>query len=204
MKNIKAVVFDIGGVLVDLNLERCIRSFKELGFTEIENYVNCYHPAEFFGELERGEITPAEFCDKLREVAHIDCTDDEIQRAHRSILESIPVEKLRLMERLRKRGLRIYALSNMSAVMIGRIEELMEADSHNAEYYFDQMFISYQMGLMKPSPEIYERMLQHIGIPANEILFIDDSIENIEEGKRHGMECYLASEREDFSHIFEE
>ncbi len=205
MKDIEAVVFDIGGVLVDLDFEHCVATFEALGFAGARDMVSCYHPAGFFGELERGEITRGEFCDRIREAAAMEeLSDEEICEAYCSLLLRIPVEKLRLIESLRARGFKTYALSNMSEVMIHRVRELMEVDSHSWDFYFDKMFISYEMGIMKPSPEIYDRMIAEIGVAAEKIFFIDDGVKNIEGAQRKGIKTYLAAQKEDFSHIFEE
>ncbi len=202
-KEIEVIVFDIGGVLIDLNFDRCVESFRALGFEGAKDMVSCYHPAAFFGELERGELTPSEFFDKIREAAGVYISDEDIVAAHSSILESIPLAKLRLLERLRERGYRLYTLSNMSAVLIGKVKELMAADSRTSDYYFDHMFLSYEMGMMKPTAEIYDKMIEQIGVSPDKILFIDDGVKNVEAARERGIQTYLAAAEEDFSHIFE-
>lgn len=204
MDNFEVVVFDIGGVLVDLNYERCVASFESLGFSGARDMVSCYHPASFFGELERGEISRATWCDRIREAGGITVSDEQICDAYCSILESIPLAKLQMLGSLRERGYRLYTLSNMSEVMIGRVKELLEGASRSAEYYFDEMFLSYEMGVMKPSAKIYDDMISRIGVSAERILFIDDGEHNIAAAREKGLQTYLAGAREDFSHIFEE
>ncbi len=203
LKNIKCVIFDIGGVLVDLNFDRCIDEFKRLGFEGAEKLVSCYHPADFFGALERGELSVSEFCDKIREVSALPTLSDQsICDAYCSLLESIPVSKLRMIESLRERGFRIFALSNINPVMISMIRGFFNADGHDTDFYFEKMFLSFEMGVMKPSAEIYEQVLAEISVDPSQILFIDDGAKNIDAARKMGFQVYLASEKEDFSHIF--
>ncbi|MFI3260004.1 MAG: HAD family phosphatase [Rikenellaceae bacterium] len=204
LKGVKSVVFDIGGVLVDLDFDRCIESFRALGFEGAENLVSCYHPAAFFGELERGEITCEEFYDKIREVGNLpDLSDEQISDAYCSLLVGIPEYKMRLIGQLRKRGFKIYALSNINPVMIDRIRGMMAVDGLSHTDYFDHMFLSFEMGVMKPKREIYERMVESIGDDPSQILFIEDGVQNAEAAREFGINVYLAKANEDFRHIFE-
>ncbi len=203
LKGIKAVIFDLGGVVVNLDYERCISSFEAIGFEGAERYVSCYHPTEIFGALERGEISCESFCEELRKMSGKQMSDEEIFSAYQAILVDIPIKKLRDMESLRKRGYKVYALSNMSQVMLPRVEELFECDGRKMGDYFDDQFISSQMGLMKPDSKIYEAVIERTGLKPQEMFFIDDGEKNIAAARELGFMVYLAEAREDFGHLFE-
>ncbi|MFI3269157.1 MAG: HAD family phosphatase [Rikenellaceae bacterium] len=203
LKGIKAVIFDLGGVVLDLDYDRCIRSFEEIGFEGAQRYVSCYHPMEIFGALERGEVSTEEFCDELRKMSGKTMSNEEIFWAYQAILIDIPVKKLRDMISLRERGYRVYALSNMSQVMLPRVEELFECDGLKMGDYFDEIFISSQMGLMKPDRRIYETVIERTGLEPQQMLFIDDGEKNITAARELGFMVYLAEAREDFGHLFE-
>ncbi len=203
LSKVKNIIFDIGGVLVDLDFDRCIKAFHEAGFTTAEEFVSCYHPADFFGALERGEISVAEFYDRIREVAGVALSDEQIHDAYNKLIISIPVAKLRLIERLRNEGYKIYALSNINPVLIDKIYDFFRADGYDAAHYFDKMYLSFEMGVMKPTPKIYEMLIEDSGIDPRESLFIDDGKHNIDAAREFGFQLYLAEEREDFSHIFD-
>lgn len=203
LSRIKTIIFDIGGVLVDLDFERCIDAFRELGIEGAEQMVSCYHPAEFFGELERGEINTAEFCCRLRDMAGMpELSDEAICAAYRTLILGIPVEKLRMIKSLRDRGFQILALSNINEVMLPRIFEFFRADSLEATDYFDKMYLSFEMGVMKPSKKIYEMVIEGSNLDPKETLFIDDGVQNVEAAREMGMQIYLATAREDFLHLF--
>ena len=103
MKEIKNVIFDLGGVLVDLDIERCTAAFRELGMPRVADLINPYYPAEMIGRLERGDIPFHEACDEMRRLdGRPEVTDSEIAAAYSAFLVGIPVAKLRQIMRLRE------------------------------------------------------------------------------------------------------
>lgn len=199
VRGVKSIIFDLGGVMIDLDFDRCIESFKAIGFEGAEKLVSCYHPEGIFGAAERGEVTPAQLCDYVREVSGCgDLSDEAICEAYRSLLVGIPCSKLRMLERLREEGYKLYALSNINEIMYPRILEFFAADGRSADYYFDKMYLSYEMGVMKPSREIYERVISDSGVTPSETLFIDDGDKNIAAAREFGLRVYLAKAHEDF------
>lgn len=202
LSNIKSIIFDIGGVLVDLNFDRCIDSFNAIGFKDAKDMVSCYHPAAFFGEMERGEITTDQFLNEIRKASGQELSNDAIRSAYGSLLSGIPIDKLRLIKSLRDRGYKIYALSNISELLMVPISKYFEADSLTMDDYFDKMYLSYQMGVMKPNPKIYEMLIADSGITPSQTLFIDDGEKNIAAAREFGLQVYLAEAGEDFSHLF--
>lgn len=113
MNTIRNVVFDLGGVLVELDIERCRRAFRDLGMEAVAEIVQPYYPVEVIGRLEGGEISFHEACDEMRRLAgRPDIPDERIAWAYGQFLVDVPVAKLRAIERLRSRGIRTYVLSN--------------------------------------------------------------------------------------------
>ena len=107
METIKNVVFDLGGVLVPLDLERCIAAFRSLGMDAVAELINPCYPAEMLGRLEHGDITFHETCDEMRRLSNRpDITDEQIEWAYGEFLNPIPVKLLRQIEALRRRGIR--------------------------------------------------------------------------------------------------
>ena len=205
LKNIKNIIFDIGGVLIDLDKDRCIAAFTRIGFPKAAELIDFYHPAEFFNRLERGEISATECCDTIREMAgNPTITDEQIREAYCAFLVSVPVEKLRLIKHLRDKGYRIYALSNINEIVISKVRELFTADGLTCEDYFERMFLSFEMRSLKPDAEIFEQVIRESGVVPSETLFLDDGLKNINAGREAGFEVYMPQHHEDFSHLFEE
>lgn len=225
MNNLKNIVFDLGGVLIDLDRERCVRECHRIGFMQIDQWLDPYHPRGLFRQLERGAITEREFYDGVRRsIGQAGCigrqaderdgragratdgrevTDEAIRAAYLSFLDGIPIYKLRLVRELRERGLHTYALSNIGSIMFSRIrDEFFAADGLRLPDYFERAYLSFEMGLLKPSPEIYRAMIADSGMAPSETLFIDDNLENVTAARELGFQVYLAGAREDFGFLF--
>lgn len=204
MENIRNVVFDLGGVLVDLDIERCRAAFVRLGMPQVAELIDPYHPAAMIGRLEKGEIGFHEACDEMRRLTgRADVSDEAIADAYAAFLVDVPVEKLQLIDTLRSRGIRTYVLSNNNPASMRVIRRMFSADGRTMEEYFDRIYLSYEMHLLKPSEEIFRRMLADSGMRAEETLFIDDSERNVNAARTLGLGVYRPEPGEDFSHLFD-
>ena len=102
MNTIKTVVFDLGGVLVDLDIDRCTGAFRSLGMDAVADLINPYYPAEMIGRLEHGVISFHEACDEMRRLSGTpEVTDAQIAWAYGQFFVRIPVAKLRQIDALR-------------------------------------------------------------------------------------------------------
>ncbi len=202
LSDIKNIIFDIGGVMIRLDRDRCVASFTAIGFPDADRLIDLYHPADFFNRLERGEMSAAEFYQTIRDMSGRDISDEAIQEAYGDFLVEIPLHKLQLLGQLRERGYRIYALSNINEVVLPKVLSLFEADGKSADYYFDKMYLSFEMQSLKPDHKIYEMLMTDSGVVPAETLFIDDSERNILSGSQLGFNVYLADPTEDYSHLF--
>lgn len=186
--NIKNIVFDFGCVIVDLDKQKCITALESIGAGEIAHYVDECKQIDMFLDLELGKIGVEEFCREIRKKAP-GCTasDEEISRAWGELLTGIPVERLQTIERLHRRY-NIYLLSNSNPIHWGKsVDQFFPKAGHAPEYYFDKMFISYEMGMVKPDPRIFETLIRESGIDPRETLFIDDSEANCKAAEKFGI-----------------
>lgn len=203
METLKNIVFDLGGVLVGLDMERCRAAFRHLGMDRIAEIINPYYPAEMIGQLERGDLTFHEACERMRSIAGTPrVTDDRIAWAYGEFLTGIPVEKLRMIEALRRRGLKTYVLSNNNPASMTCIRRMFTADGRTMEEYFDGIYLSYELHELKPSEAIFRKVISLSGISPEETLFIDDGQKNVDTARRLGFGVYLPDPGEDFSHLF--
>ncbi len=199
---IKNIVFDMGGVLINLNKNHCIAAFNKIGFTDIDLYIGKYIQNGLFLSYEKGEIDTTLFLEKIQEHIGKQVAFNEITDAWCAMLLDIPAYKLSLLRTLRKKY-RTFMLSNTNAIHFDKItQDYFEKDGFALQHYFEKCYLSYQMKCVKPTDAIYLAMLNDAQILASETLFIDDSAENIESAKKLGFHTYLAQEQEDFSHLF--
>ena len=200
---VKNIVLDMGGVLVDLDREASIRAFQAIGYSEAGDLLDPYKQSGAFLQLEEGKITPEQLHDHIRQITGKAISGEEIDRALRQFVTDLPLYKLEMLRNLRKR-FRVYLLSNTNAIMMPDIRKrFFTQEGLQMEDYFDGIYLSYEMKLVKPSPAIFEKMLREGGFRAEETLFIDDSPANIETADRLGFHTYLAHPHEDFRHIFD-
>lgn len=200
-KNIKAIIFDLGGVVLDLDRGRCIENFHSLGVNGIESFLNDYLPAGFLLQLEKGKISPEEFRNEIRKFTPKNLTDKQIDEAFCSFLVDIPVERLQLLLELRKR-FKLYLLSNTNVIHMDFCKKnFFQWNGYQLKDFFDKCYFSYEMGLAKPDPRIFTTLLEDAKLQPQECLFLDDGIKNIEEASKLGIQTHLVKEGEDLNFL---
>lgn len=199
---IKNLLFDFGGVLIDADLPRAIQEFEKLGLKNVDELLNLYTQNGFFLDLEEGKLSRSEFCRVISKNVGRDVTDEEVERAWLSIVEGVPLFKLDYLEELKQKGYNLYLLSNINPFVMD-----WARTSAFSEYrkplnaYFDKMFCSYEMGVTKPSAEIFYRVINEAPLCPEETLFIDDGTRNAEKGRDLGFHVYQPQNREDWRSV---
>ena len=185
---IKALAFDMGGVMIDLDMDRCVNSFKALGFGRITEVLDPCHQRGFFQSLECGAIGKDEFIGKCLEFSDPGTTPQQISDALMTFCVGVEPYKLELLREL-KRKYRMFCLSNNNPIVVERFYEL--CPGVEAEEFFDECFFSYRMKMMKPNRDFFEYALSHIGEKPSDILFVDDSPLNVEAAAELGIRTVL-------------
>lgn len=174
--DIKNIIFDFGGVIMDLHIQRVKEEFLALGGS-VELFPKQYSQFEgIFQLIDRGEMSIPQFYDAVREQGRIPhATDAQIRDAWLSLLGPIQEERLRTLLRLKER-VNLYILSNANALHWDYIEHtLMRYRGEDVNKWFKRIFLSYEMHLEKPEPEIYQAVIREAGLIPQQSLFIDDS-----------------------------
>lgn len=200
--SIDTVMFDFGGVLVDLDERLCVKAFSDLGVPNITDYINKYCQEGMFSKIETGEISANTFYQEVRKMFDIEVTDSQIDEAWNAFLVSIPESKLNLLRELRKHY-RVIMLSNTNSIHFEQraMKEFSKQGLTLADY-FDHCYLSYRLKLAKPDERIFRYVLKKEGALPQNILFIDDGEQNIETAKSLGFVTHLAREHEDFRPLF--
>lgn len=202
MEGIKNIIFDLGGVLVDLDRDACIEEFRKLGFPQADEMLNTYRQKGVFKELEMGTVSPQDLYKYIEGIVGRAIEPEKIDQALYAFLVDLPVYKLQMLLDLRK-DYKVFMLSNTNAIMMPFMEQtFFKQQGLSIGNYFDRLFLSYEMGMLKPDAEIFETLLSQAGIEAHETLFVDDAEPNIESALSLGFRTYLPAQREDFRHIF--
>lgn len=201
-KDIKNLLIDFGGVLVDLNRPRCIEHFRRIGWEEAGTMLDACHQQGIFHRMDEGTITTAEFRDAIRQQIGHHVPDADIDNAWYSFLDGIPANKLELLLELKKHY-HVFLLSNVGSLhWEWSCKHLFSYQGHRVEDYFERIFLSYRLKMTKPNPAIFRTVLQETGIVPAETLFIDDSAENCRVAETLGIATYTPQAHEDWSHLF--
>ena len=199
-KGIKNLIIDFGGVLIDLDRQRCIENFAKLGMPNVEAMLDVCHQQGFFLQHEKGLITSAEFRNEIREQIGKIVADARIDAAWNSFLGGIPTYKLDLLLKLREKYV-VYLLSNTNEIhWKWSCKHAFHYKAFRVEDYFEKIFLSYEMKMVKPDVAIFEKLLEETD--PKETFFIDDSTENCRVAETLGISTYTPKACEDWSHLF--
>ncbi|MGL5317305.1 MAG: HAD family hydrolase [Bacteroidales bacterium] len=203
LNGIETIVFDLGGVLINLDKQKCVAAFAALGYNEAEELLSNFRQSGLFLQLEEGLITPETFRDGIREASGKPLTDSEIDDALNQFLQDLPQKKLDLILALRKKY-RVCMLSNTNKIMFDYIvPAYFESEGNTLSDYFDQVFLSYEMHVAKPDPQIFNMMIEEGNLTPERTLFIDDSVLNTDAAAALGFQVYTAEPYEDFCSYLE-
>ena len=178
--NIKAIIFDMGGVIVDLDIEDCKRAFKEyLGYYRIDELIDPCHQKGIYGDLEEGKISGDEFRRIVLQDSGPGALAENVDKAMWHILTGISPYKVEMLKRLSE-SYDLYLLSNNNPVCLPRAKAIFEDAGIPLEKIFRKCFYSFEMKALKPSETFYKAVVREIGIPAEQMFFIDDSQKNVD------------------------
>ncbi len=191
MGRIKTIVFDLGGVIITLDQSQAVRRFEELGVKDAKQRLDPYVQQGIFGNLEHGLISAEDFRLELSKLAGCEISNKQCEYAWQGYAKEVPERNLETLIRLRKENYRILLLSNTNPFMMEWVEsDRFDGKGHALSYYFDRLYLSYEMKMMKPDAEIFKKLLTEEHISPSEILFVDDGPRNVAAAKELGMRTF--------------
>jgi len=178
---IKNIIFDLGGVILDLSVDHTLQSFSDLSGLKKNEVEKIFHSTPEFLVYEKGGITDDEFRDVVRHVYKINASDAALDKSWNAMLRGMPLDKLALLDKL-KTKYNVFLLSNTNNIHLDYINRIMmpsvSAD-RVLDDYFHRAYYSHLMFMRKPDAEIFERVLSDNGLDAAETLFLDDNASNV-------------------------
>lgn len=198
---IKAIIFDLGGVIININPELTHKAFESLGVKQIDKQFTFTHQEQVFKDFEVGKISIGEFRNSFRKLIDQPITDDTIDNAWNSMLLDIPKHRIELLERLNSKY-DTYLLSNTNVIHMDSINKYLH-ESHNLpslKPLFNTCYYSQDIGHRKPNAEAFEFVLNAHNLNPEETLFLDDNAENVAASKALGIQTILV--RQDVATYF--
>ena len=197
---IKNIIFDMGGVIFDLSHEEAVRRFGALGVPEPEKWLNASHQEGIFGLLEGGLVTCEEFRRGVSALAGKELSHAQCEYAWKGFIHNLPQRNLDKLLELRARGYKLFLLSNTNPYVTAWAHSSEFSPQGNPmDYYFDALYFSCDLKLMKPSAEIFQIVLDREGLVPEETLFVDDSPRNAAAGEALGLHTMIPVNKEDWT-----
>ena len=193
---IKSVVFDFGGVIIDL--------YPNKTFGELRNRINPIHESSIQKlalELEVGKVTGKEFIDELKKLFDSKISNEEVVEIWNRMLCEVDLEKVKFLNNLKK-SYKIYLLSNTNIIHKEFFDVICnKAFGTSMEEYFEKTIYSHEIKLRKPNKEIFQYLVDQVNLEADEILFIDDLEENILNASSLGIKTHLFKRNSKFTDL---
>ena len=192
MAVIKNIIFDLGGVLLNIDYNKTFTAFKALGVENIEQMYGQHHASELFEKLETGKIREEDFYATVKKYIPREVSDEQVEEAWDAMILDLRMESLQALEALTKNH-RLFLLSNTNSIHMKRLLQVIARDTGKASLdgYFSRSWYSHFIGLRKPGKAIYEFVLQEENLKEEETFFIDDTEENITTAKEMGIKTHL-------------
>ena len=189
---VSAILFDLGGVILNLDYNKTIEVFKNLGRERFDALYSQAQQNAIFDRIETGEISINYFRDFLISFLGNEVNHEMVDEAWNAMLLDLPKERIDFLRTLKKEY-KIYLFSNTNAIHLRKFQEIIQQQYANAELLediFDKTYYSHIIQKRKPNAAAFEYILKDLGLKAEEVIFIDDSIQHVEGAKSIGINAY--------------
>ncbi len=192
MSTVKNIVFDLGGVIINLDILATIKAFQELGAKNFPALYTQLKQHRLFDDFDKGFISEQTFHTTLNELTQLSLNFSEFESAWNAMLLDFPAHRLQHLKKYQPHY-RLFLLSNTNETHIRAFEKIL-LQTHgyaNLDSFFERVYYSCRMGMRKPDSEIFEHVLYTHQLQANETLFIDDSPQHVLGASRCGIKAHL-------------
>ena len=192
MRKIENIIFDLGGVILDIDYNLTRAAFEKLGIVHFDEMYSQASADKLFQKLETGSISEEIFFKELNKCVGIQLSPVEITTAWNLMLLQFRETSLGFLEDIKPRY-NLYLFSNTNYIHMAAFEKIFHEKFRIQPFneYFKHAFYSCDIGLRKPDMESYQWIIAHLKISPEKTLFIDDTVQNVEAAKRVGMQAIL-------------
>jgi FMN phosphatase YigB (HAD superfamily) len=200
MKTVKNIIFDLGGILIHLDLAKTEAAFRALlGGGDYSEVAEGLRSSGIFEALEVNGISEEVFVGAIQESSLNSISREDVETAWNAMLLTFPVEGVNLIKKIKTAGYRLYILSNTNSIHIRAFRKILEREHGITDFdaLFDKVYYSHLVELRKPNVEIFQYVLDDAGLDASETLFIDDTSLNLEGAAKVGLQTLLLEQNGD-------
>jgi putative hydrolase of the HAD superfamily len=179
MKKIKNIIFDLGGVIMNLDVPRTIKAFDEIGINNIVNDTGHNYQHSFFYDFEVGHISEDIFLQSLSNLSNQSNSYLEIKQAWNEMILDIPENRIDFIKSL-KESYNLFLLSNTNSIhQIKYLNDFEDKYKYSFNNLFQKVYYSHEIGIRKPDEKVFQFILEDSRLIPEETIFVDDSLENI-------------------------
>ena len=187
MKSIRNIIFDFGGVILNIDFNKTIEAFVNLGIDRFSDSFTGFNQSQVFNDLETGRVTPSGFYEGLRNELGVNLTDEQIETAWNALLLDLPGERIEILKQVGQ-NYRMFLLSNTNQIHFESYNNrFRNAYGYNFGDLFEHAYWSFNVHERKPNAEIFRHVIDKSGLIPAETLFIDDSIQHITAARKLGL-----------------
>jgi len=198
VSEIKNIIFDLGGVIVNLDIPKTISEFNKLSSKPFESIYTQLQQTPIFDLFDKGQINERDFFIELKPFLNASVTNHQMLLAWNAMLLDFPKHRLDVLNNI-KTKYRLFLLSNTNETHIAQFENdlFVQHGFKNLEPFFEKVYYSCRVGMRKPDEEIFQYVLSQNNLNAKETVFIDDSPQHIDGALKTGINAYLLAKNED-------
>ncbi len=187
MKNTKSIIFDLGGVIIDLDVSATLKELAGLIGSSPKELTGFYESEDFLA-YEKGLSTDQQFRKNIRKLSSNQLTDEHIDEAWNAMLIDLPSKRMDLVTQLSKKY-RLFVLSNTNGIHVKKFNQFLRANTgkEDLSHFFDVVYFSHEIKMRKPDAEIYQFVLKENDLNPEETLFLDDNKMNLEAAEKLGI-----------------
>jgi putative hydrolase of the HAD superfamily len=187
-EDVRNLVFDLGGVIINLSFDRTYQAFSRLSGKTVEEIMDIARSSSEFLQYETGKISSHQFREFIRDSMGIHEPDEIIDDAWNAMLLDIPGKRLNALSRL-KQKYRTFLLSNTNAIHVKAFEEILmgSGSGKSISDYFETVYYSHEVGLRKPDPALYRYVTESNNLVPQQSVFFDDTLLNLESAGEAGL-----------------
>lgn len=189
LQNVRHIIFDLGGVILNIDYRRTEQAFMDLGIVDFGNLYSQMQQTDIFDRLETGVINGPEFISELKNATGLQASDAQVIAAWNAMLLDMPLRRLQILQQLQLH-FDTFLLSNTNEIHEEAFNKILKSQAgfKSLGVFFDKLYYSHRVGLRKPGKEIFQLILEQNSLNPEKTLFIDDSPQHIATAKALGLQ----------------
>jgi putative hydrolase of the HAD superfamily len=205
IKELDAIIFDLGGVILNLDFSRTIKAFQlAIPNLDLESFLGKEGQHKMYSEFEVGKKSTFEFVQEFNQYYQVDLSLAEFANCWNAMILDMPVHRIELLKKLRNMGKQVYLLSNINAIHEDAVSlRFLEAgEQGHFRDMFNHKYYSHHIKMRKPNPEIFQHVIHEQKLHPERTLFVDDTKMHVDSARKLGLQTHHLQYGQDITELF--